>query len=311
MNMKNAFLFILSIIFLTQYAVGQKVQTRLDSTSFLIGDQAKLEVQLLSNKKWSRVDFLQMPIEEHEALELAAQSSTFVEEENNQVSYTRYFLVGLFDTGAYYIPSMPVVISEGGRRDTFYSNTIPIVVRPVAADSVALAPNKPIILEPWHILDIKNILIPLLIGLALVTWFVWNRKNKKKQRQAILEIPKTPYELAQLELEEHENKGLDKKGLIKEHFAGLSIILRSYLERQFQFPAAESTTREIRYGLDKTSLDMRLNQDIEERLMDIDLIKYAKAKPSDQKVHSSFSDVSQLINRIHTQVKRNINEEEE
>ncbi len=289
---------------------GQDVRAYLDSTTFFIGDQTRIHVHLNIADPADKVDFITSGIENDDKFELVAQSPLYKSEESSEVQYKREFLVAFFDTGAYYIPSMDVVINNAGNRDTVMTQSIPIIVKPIAVDSL-LAPIKPIIEEPIFLSDyywLFAVVGGVLLFLGIIIYLM--RKAQKKKQDEIILPPKTPFQVANENLQILEKERLIAKNQIKEHYARLSIILRTYLEAGFGFPAAESTTNEIGYSLMSIGFNEHDKSNIIERLQTIDMIKYAKMRPDAQEVDGSTESMRMLIRRIHDWSTKYQNEEE-
>lgn len=295
--MQRIVLFILFSMLSIQLSFSQQVRSRVDSTRFLIGDQTGLIIESAFNEAVDKIDFLKNTLDSFPPIEFIDQSSVYKESIGNSIVYRRTFLVAFFDTGAYYIPGIPVVIQNKGIRDTLFTAPIPIEVHTVRSDSTQVAPIKPIIKEPWVIWDAWPILAAVAV-IGFLAFLIFWRRNKNKQEIEFVEIPKTPYELSMIALSNLEEEKFIQQGKIKEHYAQLSVILRSYLEQQFHFPALESTTREIGYGLDGAKFDTELKGDILSRLQHIDLIKFAKVQPDLDEVEHSLDRMRKQIQAI-------------
>ena len=290
---------------------AQQVMGTLDSTAFLIGDQTRLRLSARVSSPPDDIKFLKSAFDDLDNISFIRQSSLYNEAQGGQTVYYRDFLISFFDTGTYYIPQIPVIIERSSRQDTFLTNPIPIKVYPVRIDSTGLANIKPIILEPWSPQDLW---LYGVLGLAVlgIGFFIW--RNYRRRRLAngldVIEIERSPYELAMTELNEIDGDDLIRKNLIKEHFARLSMTLRLYLERQFNFPAAESTTMEIQSELIKVGLDDRFKDDIIDYLRQIDMIKYAKANPESNS-NDSVAKTRSQIKKLNQFAERQLSEEEE
>ena len=283
---------------------GQQVSSRLDSTSFLIGDQTNLSIQLVCDAPPTDIAFAKTTIDSFDAIEYINQSSVYKTTQGNKTVYLRKFLLAFFDTGAYYVPSIPVVIQTVQKSDTLYTNPIPIRVMPIAVDSVEVAPIKPIVKEAWVLWDAWPAIVATLLALFLIGLFIY-RSKREKVAQPIIEIPKTPFEIAMIGLNTLADDKLLQQGKIKEHYAQLSLILRTYLENEFNFPALESTTREIGYSLDRAKFNTSLKESILARLQLIDLIKFAKVQPQVNELESSLQQMRDQVREIKSNFEIN------
>lgn len=112
--------------------------------------------------------------------------------------------------------------------------------------------------------------VPLAAAAALLGWLLWRRW---RQRQPdLLERPDLPprdelaHALATARAEPDPAAAL----------ARVSLALRRYLGRRLVFPAAESTSREIRRALRDHHLDTALTRRCDELLAACDLVKFAR-----------------------------------
>jgi hypothetical protein len=295
------------VLFCSTWSRGQQVGSRLDSIQFLIGDQTRLILEGYFTAPIDDISFSQTSIDSSQAIEFINQSSIYKEVDGNRTKYTREFLIAFFDTGAYYVPQVPIIITSAGRFDTFYTAPIPIQVRPIAVDSLVMMAIKPIILEKRKWTDFWPV-AAVILGLALLIYFIIQSKRRRKilAQTAVIETPKSPYELAMMALEQLEELDYVNQNKIKEHFSQLSIILRSYIEQQFKFPALESTTREIGYGLDTAKFGADLKTDVLEYLQKIDLIKFAKVEPQPDDIYSSLVTAKNQIDQMEELVASSI-----
>ncbi len=121
----------------------------------------------------------------------------------------------------------------------------------------------------------------LVLGALAAGLVVWRRRPKRQAIPVPVFEPSIPAEEAALAaLRELERDSLAARGLLKEHYARLSLILRAYLERRFDLPAVESTSEEIRAGLARSPV---LSDDDARGLLalfdEADLVKFARHDP--------------------------------
>lgn len=249
-----------------------------DKTGLRIGDQVKATItaDLSGGKEWVNAEHT-WP-DTSKVLEVVSGP---VWNKDNPAAVTATWMVAVFDTGWVRIPPLPVVITSVGQSDTLYTNDIPVKVDPVQPDSTGLAQIKDIYHQPFSLgyykKYIPHVLIALLLIAALIYWLK-QRKLKKAPPEPVI-IPLKPHEWAEQALRELEEQKLWQRGEVKEHYSGLTGILREYLERRFGIHAREQTTDEILEQLRKQQLSQALLTDTEQLLSVADLIKFAKADP--------------------------------
>jgi hypothetical protein len=191
---------------------------------------------------------------------------------------TKKLTAVFFDEDSLEIPALPISLRKG---DTIYSNSLQIIViaTPSPDDLNDMASIKDIHREPVHWTDYWPWILGALGVFALVGLFYWmaNRKQKSKIQSRSIESP--PHELALKKLQALSVKQLTVNGLVKEHYAELTFILREYLEKRFGIPALESTTEETLGYLKKPDLDSSVLRELQTLLEQADLAKFAKIIP--------------------------------
>jgi len=83
-------------------------------------------------------------------------------------------------------------------------------------------------------------------------------------------------------------------GLVKEHYAELTFILREYLEKRFDVPALESTTDETVAKLEHREFPANLNRSLQGLLEQADLAKFAQWIPQ-ASFHAKALEVARQI----------------
>ncbi len=191
--------------------------------------------------------------------------------------------VALFQAGDQTLSAIPfLLVSRSGRRPVRllpYSlsveSTLPDTGKAALRD---IAPPAPVETR-WRWGRIAIAL--LVLGALAAGVVVWRRRPKRPAVPVPVFEPSVPPEEAALTaLRELERESLAARGLLKEHYARLSLVLRAYLERRFGLPAVESTTEEIRDGLARSPV---LGDEEARELLalfdEADLVKFARHEP--------------------------------
>jgi hypothetical protein len=199
----------------------------------------------------------------------------------------------IWDYGVFQIPGLTVDYDNTVTRQIRTQNPVLFVLPPAdfapKDTTETIAAIKPIITEKKTIEDylwIAYILGALLL-LGLLFYFI---KKLGKEELEIEEAPiiKRPaHEIAKEKLSSLQQNKIWQEGKIKAYQSELTFIIREYLENRYDINALESTTEEILKDIGKQDFDNTYESDLKQILTIADLVKFAKAKPSDD-IHESF-----------------------
>jgi hypothetical protein len=131
---------------------------------------------------------------------------------------------------------------------------------------------------PW-------LLLAAALAAAAAAWQAWNayRRNGAGPLAAApaWKDARTAYQRARARLDAVEKAGLPAAGRLKEHYIGLTAILRFYLADEFGINAELMTTSDLARELKNTSADLKTKLAAKDFLQKADLVKFAKLKPED------------------------------
>jgi len=199
----------------------------------------------------------------------------------------------IWDYGVFQIPGLEVAYDDTVTRQIRTQNPVLFVLPPAGFapqdTTEAIASIKPIITEEKTIEDYLWIayLLGALLLFALLFYFI------KKLGNEALEIEEAPVEvrpahiIANEKLSSLQQDQIWKEGKIKSYQSQLTFIIREYLENRYDIHALESTTDEILKDIRQQDFDNTYESDLKQILTIADLVKFAKAKPSDD-IHESF-----------------------
>jgi len=221
--------------------------------------------------------------------------------ENGNVSESQTISLTSFDEGVFAIPGLVFKYRDNNRQKQVQTTGIKVGVRSVAIDTTqSFLPIKDIAAIDVPMIDyIKYYLnkykwVLIILLLALVAAFLFWKWYRGKE-EAIDETPKeiVPAHITALEkLRGIEKQQLWQQGEIKIFYSQITDVLREYVEHKFEVSAMESTTDEILEGLHKTDINPALSSKLKQLLTDADLVKFAKATPSQdmhkQKLKDAF-----------------------
>jgi len=294
---KNYFLH--SMLLIGFFASAQKsptVSAEVDTTNIRIGEQ--INYQITVEDAESGVIFPKLLLDSLGKIEIV--ESLNIDTLKNRL-IKKYKLTS-FDSGRYVIPKQPIFIWN----QPYYTDSISIDVATVAVDTTKqkMYPIKAILNEPYTFEDFKSYLwwiFGILLLLALVLYFVLRKKKTAEEIEA--KIP--PYELALNRLKALDEKQLWQKNKIKKYYVELTDIVRSYIERELNIPALESTTDELMETMIDFNVSSSLNipdeaiQKLQKLLKEADLVKFAKYKPLVNEIELHRNDAGEIIEKLH------------
>jgi len=264
---------------------------RLDPRQIVVGDQARLFIEVHSDPAAGRLQWAAIP-DTFNGLEIVERGRIDTVKQGGATVYKQRLIITGFDSGVFRVPAFvfPIVPNTGDAY-TVQTDSFDLLVQTVAVDTTkAFKPIKGIMyVKPsWldYIWYIIGAVVFLVLVVAVLIYFLRHKK-------AAPPPPAGPVETLQDHtlrlLTELDAKQLWQKKQVKEYYVGLTDIVRNYIEARFQTTAMELTTDELLY---KVQLHREL-QPYHDALADIlhtaDLAKFAKAEPLPQE-HTNAMD---------------------
>ncbi|MFK8005299.1 MAG: hypothetical protein AB8H03_02970 [Saprospiraceae bacterium] len=233
-----------------------------------------------------------------ESMMLTGSEANWTSQKNgNQVLKENDIQFTFWEEGIHKILPPKIEYEQNGTLRTVSSNEIEIQVgSPLAQestpiDSMTVEPIKNVREEPIDF--VQDFLIPaslLILGFLIIGGFLYFYIKNINHKKVV--IPKRKKfipanVIASNQLEELKEKQLWQKGDIKTYQSELTHIIRAYLENRYKINALENTTNQIGLDLKKLNLDESLRTEVQNILQVADLVKFAKAKPTDD-IHEQF-----------------------
>ncbi|MCH8062719.1 MAG: hypothetical protein IH861_09460 [Chloroflexi bacterium] len=190
-------------------------------------------------------------------------------------------VVTLFSFGAWDTPEFTVTFVDfAGETEAVSSAPVTLEVLsllPEGADQLRdIRPQASVhfpFLQPWMIVGLVGLGMAFVGILAYVILPAWRWAGVRFQKEK--ELP-TPFQLAHDEFREIETSDLPGRGLVADHYALVSGVVRRYLEREYEVSALDHTTREIGVALELTSVPSEDIDRITQLLAMADHAKFAR-----------------------------------
>lgn len=282
--MKRYLFLITLLVALTGRAVAQSVtvDATIDSLQILIGEQAKikLQVSLDADKRALFPVYTDTLVRGVEIIDVAKPDTQLLNDGRRSL-ITQEYTITSFDSALYYLPPMEVLVDN----KPYHSKALALKVYSVPVDT--LHPDQffgpktvmraPFIWEDWYIaIACVLLFVPFLLLLIYLVKRI--RDNKPIIRRVKVEPKLPPHQLAMREIERIKNEKVWQKGASKEYYTELTDTIRVYIKERFYFNALEMTSSEIISKLLEMN-DKDAIADLRELFETADLVKFAKHNP--------------------------------
>lgn len=313
--MKKFLLFILLIAGINfSYAGEISVKTSLEPSDILIGEQARLKIQLTQGKedKVSWPQFSDTIATNVSIIEKLATDT--ISMPDDRISITSEIIVTSYDSGFYYIPEF--VFETATEKVT--SNPVGLTVNTVqvneqtddihAEKDIMSAPFSWIEFARWSGIGLAIILIIAIIVLLLMR-FVFNKKVTILPEEPEVILP--AHVVALEKLEQIKTEKIWQQGQIKQFYTELTDVIREYLENGYSINAMEMTTDEI-VALVKKNKDLdEIRLVLKEMLELSDLVKFAKFVPLENENEKAVLDAFMIVEKTTKEEETEEKQEQE
>jgi hypothetical protein len=300
--MRRYLLHIILLIGFIGFAQSQpNVYVKADTTKIRIGETINYEI-VVDNAD-TGINFTEIKLDSFARVEVI--ESFDIDTLKNRL-IKKYALTS-FDSGRYVIPRQRVYVWS----QEYLTDSLMIDVNTVAVDTTKqqMYTIKSIQNEPYTFDDFKSYLwwlLGALLFIGIILYFVLRKKETIEEIEA--KIP--PYQLALKRLSELDEKQLWQRNKIKQYYVELTDIVRTYIERELNIPALESTTDELLESItDFNSSSNALNipketiDKLDKLLKEADLVKFAKFKPLVNEIELHRNGAGEIIDELHPKIK--------
>ena len=285
------------------------VDATIDSLQILIGEQAKikLQVSLDTDKRAVFPAYTDTLVRGVEIIDVAKPDTQLLNDGRRSL-ITQEYTITSFDSALYYLPPMEVTVDNKPYR----SKALALKVYSMPVDT--LHPDQffgpktvmqaPFAWEDWYV-TIACVLLFVPFLLLLICLVKRIRDNKPIIRKVKVEPKLPPHQLAMQEIERIKNEKVWQKGEPKEYYTELTDTLRVYIKERFGFNALEMTSSEI---IDKL-LEMKDKEaisDLRELFQTADLVKFAKHNPMMNENDANLINAIDFINETKEKEDENV-----
>lgn len=298
----NKNIFLIAFLFLVSNRVASQsvtVEASIDSLQILIGEQAKIQLQVAMDAKQRAVfpiygDTLVSGVE---IVETAKPDTQYLNDRQRMV-ITQEYTVTSFDSALYYLPPMKVTVD----KKEYKSKALALKVYSMPVDTLhpdqffgqKPVMNAPFVWSDWYgLIGCSILVLPIL---ALLIYLVIRfRDNKPIIRKIKVEPKLPPHQLAMQAIERIKGEKIWQKGRSKDYYTELTDALRTYIRDRFGFNALEMTSSEIIDKLMEIN-DKEALADLKVLFQTADLVKFAKHDPQMNENDANLINAIDFIN---------------
>lgn len=199
-------------------------------------------------------------------------------------------------------PHEPYIPTQTLTLETSKSDAKQLLVPPYFIEiKSAFTPTEDRLLQPSYQADFWVstwlLILTALVFLLVYIGYRWLKKRQNAPLPITDPMPtETPLAMALRQLQELQAHKFIEKGLLKEHYIGLTEILKHYFETRYEVSLLDQTTEETLRLLGRFLQDQQCRR-IQHVLMESDLIKFAKWVPSLQEHEALLEKVKDILHK--------------
>ena len=290
--------FYIVVLCLLSYVAVAQPKAYVRRNTFLLGEQTELIYEVKGVKKTDKLSFIPQKnkIKGAKGVEIIGEFQDTLIPSGKKFTWQGSYTITAWDSGRVIIPETTILVNDSVLK----------------LNALSLFIKTPKIKEGNGLYDIKegfeeipstsylflqkygSLLVKIfLLILGLILYFIFRDKKGKSRPQVILSLKeKTLQEIDVL----FEKRLWEHEGL-KEHYFQLSLILRSYLGKQYTLSLMDKTSYQIEVLLGQLNLHHSLQTEINLMLNQADLVKFAKSSPDISEVTRSIQRAKDIVTK--------------
>jgi hypothetical protein len=214
-------------------------------------------------------------------------------------TFEQVITIAFFKTGDFTVGPLAIeLLSAKTVKENETSGTVTIKIRSLLGENDKdIKPLKKLLVmrgDPRHLLIISAGVMILLLLLIMGRLLLKKMKKKRLPETAPLLAPEIELEMRIRELRQ---KNLPQLGEFRQFFISLSDMIKHFLERAYEFNAADFTTAETVAGLKKSEKDGEIIAHLETIFRQADFVKFARQIPEKEVVAGIFQKIAALIEK--------------
>jgi len=284
-------------LFFIGYMTNAQVISSIDTAQIRVGEEIIYSIQVETDS----TDLVLFPEgQSFNPMEVIESYEPDTTRYQDKIRLIKKYGLTQFDSGNYTLPSQRIVINN----EPFNTDSVQVQVANVVVDTTQqkmfhIKPAFEVEAQDFDFYSALQFLLSILVFLVLGRFFYLKRK-KRKREETQQQLP--PYEEAIKALQELDHSFFLKNNNSKRYYTSLTEILKTYIGREVDDSALESTSKELieRLTLHKDSgnydFDNATIKKIDKILTRADLIKFAKMKEQEGQAKVDRAVVEDIIN---------------
>ena len=284
-------------LFFIGYMTNAQVISSIDTAQIRVGEEIIYSIQVETDS----TDLVLFPEgQSFNPMEVIESYEPDTTRYQDKIRLIKKYGLTQFDSGNYTLPSQRIVINN----EPFNTDSVQVQVANVVVDTTQqkmfhIKPAFEVEAQDFDFFSALQWILSILVFLVLGRFFYLKRK-KRKREETQQQLP--PYEEAIKALQELDHSFFLKNNNSKRYYTSLTEILKTYIGREVDDSALESTSKELieRLTLHKDSgnydFDNATIKKINKILTRADLIKFAKMKEQEGQAKVDRAVVEDIIN---------------
>jgi hypothetical protein len=277
---------------------AQAAEIKTDKNQILIGERIQYDLSVTLPS----LEGVSMKAEFPDSLlhfEIIEKSGADTSNTNGSISVHRKFIFTSFDSGSWYIPSLPVTIGINKVSKTYMTDSVLINVGYAAADTTGnLRDIKPImeveIKDYFWYYVVGAILTVIILFLVLYDYI----KKRNRKPLPVLHSALSAYDEAMHDLNALSKYDLSNSEEVKEYHSQLSFILKRYYSRVTENNLLNKTTGGLLLQMKQQEVDSVSINSIAGFLRIGDAVKFAKHIPAVAESEKCAADLKLVIDKL-------------
>ena len=223
----------------------------------------------------------------------------------NRIRKKQWYLLDTYITGAYQIPAITINYSlpDGGRGNAETKETF-LEVNSVIKEGETAEDIRDIKAPVFIPVSYRKLIIWSIIIVILTIIIITGPLLYFKYRRLIIPPPLPPYVIALRKLKKIRAMDLAAEENIKKYYAGVSGIIRHYIEQRFNLHAPEQTTEEFLSALTGfTILDPRQKILLRDFLKHCDMVKFARYGPNREEIDGVYNTAAKFVTETKSETE--------